>query len=1155
MKKCNTNYQSQYAVIDNVDIHISEYINIKRKDKDKDKIKCKNGHTLICANGLKNKPHFRHKNKDDLDSYPMTAWHCEWQGNFPNTEVEYKKIGEQIKNRRSDVTLINSIYNLEFQHSAIERQEVKNRKDDYELHGRKIIWVIHGNNKILVKYLDYSKRYYLEFISDKWKYGSFIDYDYIFIDIDDKLYKIYPKHVKNCMIDVEIPYDKEKFVEYINTNNDIIHNINLPLQSTLYIKQQGAGNGKTFGLIQNIECKDFEHYECFIIVTKQHSAKAVIYNELKAQIDNNNLKYITDLKIVNENKKYQISYTNTNTNNTCDILIATIDSLMYSLGNIRNNELNKFEGIITSIIDGYIEEQNIKNISCNGKNYKLNKELCLFVDETQDLNEDYAKAIINIMRNKYIDAYIVGDKLQSITLENNAFQYFSNHDFSYIQKIQYESTNICRRFYHNDLVRFINEIIPFSKYYLPEIKQYKIDDEPEKLHLEIFEGECIYAGDTDKDKINKEVEKILKHYDDEVLENNYKPNDFLIITPFTTKNPLVNALEIAIESYWVNKNNNNSYERCAVFHKSEEGTSINLADSENATRIVSIHTSKGDGRNVVFVIGLDESSLLKFSNECNNLVYNSLIHVALTRMKKKLFIRIINNGDDISSKILKYICDNDIIVCSDIKPTMNINKNIKCNDIVNNDVFKKTNFQMLLNTIINETTYDRDFKFSNEKNIIDMGHHNIRYASMQIYLYIKIINSEKNNNEVKKQFKAIFKEVCEKDVLIAYNWQSYYTFLKNNSLCVLKITNNCKDYLRYYSIISSFMYDVKLKLKDILLNKINELCPLESIILYYMIDISQQGIYTNITMNELYNIIDVYSKSFKNSFDGHNNCLCKKYFNIECIETSVNIENMSKYLTKHYEDISNIGKVYDAFLEKYQNINWLRAHCVEYNGTNEDFKLFKKFINIGYDSNTIYIIYVKPQFNELNLYDTLIDSIYDTFLIKNIKNPANNDNDTGKYSKRLEDFKKFNSKKIITVVFSLDNKDYKTYQWCNKDVRDLIDNKPILEQIRTSLIKNYINDSKRILIYYKYYRVKNQERPVKKFIRDFIIDYKNDNNFEKNPPFLLRFFQKIEDDILSNKNKAEILELYDNSEYFLNKLRGIIVNSIDEYLDFDEDDI
>lgn len=1155
MKKCNTNYQSQYAVIDNVDIHISEYINIKSKDRDKDKIKCKNGHTLICANGLKNKPHFRHKNKDDLDSYPMTAWHCEWQGNFPNTEVEYKKIGEQIKNRRSDVTLNNSIYNLEFQHSTIEQQEVKNRKDDYELHGRKIIWVIHGNSKILVKYLDYSKRYYLEFISDKWKYESFIDYDYIFIDIDDKLYKIYPKHVKNCMIDVEIPYDKEKFVEYINTNNDIIHNINLPLQSTLYIKQQGAGNGKTFGLIQNIECKDFEHYECFIIVTKQHSAKAVIYNELKAQIDNNNLKYITDLKIVNENKKYQISYTNTNTNNTCDILIATIDSLMYSLGNIKNKELNKFEGVITSIIDGYIEEQNIKNICCNGKNYKLNKELCLFVDETQDLNEDYAKAIINIMRNKYIDAYIVGDKLQSITLENNAFQYFSNHDFSYIQKIQYESTNICRRFYHNDLVKFINKIIPFSKYYLPEIKQYKIDDEPEKLHLEIFEGECIYAGDTDNDKINKEVEKILKFYDDEVLENNYKPNDFLIITPFTTKNPLVNALEIAIESYWVNKNNNNSYERCAVFHKSEEGTSINLADSENATRIVSIHTSKGDGRNVVFVIGLDESSLLKFSNECNNLVYNSLIHVALTRMKKKLFIRIINNGDDISSKILKYIYDNDIIICSDIKPTMNIIKNIKYNNIVNNEVFKKTNFEMLLNTIINETIYDRDFKFSNEKNIIDMSHHNIRYASMEIYLYIKIINSERNNNDVKKQFKAIFKEVCEKDILIAYNWQSYYTFLKNNSLCVLKITNNCKDYLRYYSIISSFMYDVKLKLKDILLNKINELCPLESIILYYMIDISQQGIYTNITMNELYNIIDVYSKSFKNSFDGHNNCLCKKYFNIECIETSVNIENMSKYLTKHYEDISNIGKVYEAFLEKYQNINWLRAHGIEYDGTNEDLKLFKKFINIGYDSNTVYIIYVKPQFNELNLYDTLIDSIYDTFLIKNIKNPTINDNDTGKYNKRLEDFKKFNSKKIITVVFSLDNKDYKIYQWCNKDVRDLIDNKPILEQIRTSLIKNYINDSKRILIYYKYYRIKNQERPAKKFIRDFIIDYKNDNDFEKKPPFLLRFFQKIEDDILSNKNKAEILELYDNSEYFLNKLNGIIVNSIDEYLDFDEDDI
>ena len=775
MKKCNANYQSQYAVIDNVDIHVNEYIKIKNNASKKN-IKCKNGHQLVCGNGLKNRPYFRHKNLCDLDPRPMTKWHCEWQGNFPNTEIEYKKKNTQIKDRRADVSLENSIYNLEFQHSAIELQEVKNRKKDYGLHNREIIWVIDGNDKIKVIYLEYSDRYYLEFISDEWKYESFIDYEYIFIDIDTMLYKIYPKQVKNRMIDVEPPLDKETFIKYINENNQIIHNVNLPLQCSLYIKQQGAGNGKTFGLIQNIESKEFEHYKCFIIVTKQHSAKTVIYNELKNQVDNNHLKHITDLIYVNENKKYQISYKNTNTNTTCHILIATIDSLMYSLGDKNNKDVNKFEGIISSIIDGYIEKQRTKSISCNGKSYKLNKEMCLFVDETQDLSDDYAKAIITIMRNKYIDTYIVGDRLQSITLEDNAFQYFSNHEFSYIQKTQYKPANLCRRFYHNDLVNFINYFIPFSKYSLPEIEQYRDDDEPFKSHLKLFEGKVVCATDTNENKINEEVEKILKYYDNEVIQNNYKPNDFLIVTPFTIKNPLVNALETAIQTYWINKNKSDVYERYAVFHKSEEGSSINLADSDNSTRIVSIHTSKGDGRNVVFVIGLEEATLNKFSKS-NNIKYDSLIHVALTRMKKSLYIRFIKNGDDISSRTLKYMDDNDIFSIE--PPSINITKHIKYNDIIDED-FKKTNYQKLLNEILNKTDHTTGFDNSNEKIIIDMCHHNIRYPSMLIQLYIKIINNENNidDSDVKKQFKALVYNIIGKDIFKAFNWQDYYTYLK-----------------------------------------------------------------------------------------------------------------------------------------------------------------------------------------------------------------------------------------------------------------------------------------------------------------------------------------------------------------------------------------
>ena len=53
------------------------------------------------------------------------------------------------------------------------------------------------------------------------------------------------------------------------------------VKSVLGVYQQGAGNGKTYGIWKSItENIDRKTY---IIVTKQHSAKTVIYEELNDQ--------------------------------------------------------------------------------------------------------------------------------------------------------------------------------------------------------------------------------------------------------------------------------------------------------------------------------------------------------------------------------------------------------------------------------------------------------------------------------------------------------------------------------------------------------------------------------------------------------------------------------------------------------------------------------------------------------------------------------------------------------------------------------------------------------------------------------------------------------------------------------------------------------
>ena len=62
---------------------------------------------------------------------------------------------------------------------------------------------------------------------------------------------------------------------------------------------------------------------------------------------------------------------------------------------------------------------------------------------------------------------------------------------------------------------------------------------------------------------------------------------------------------------------------------------------------MSIHASKGNGCEVVFLLGITENNLKVFSGKTGNLMYDSLLHVAITRQKKSLYIGLVNNNDDI----------------------------------------------------------------------------------------------------------------------------------------------------------------------------------------------------------------------------------------------------------------------------------------------------------------------------------------------------------------------------------------------------------------------------------------------------------------------------------------------------------------------------
>ena len=216
---CNEKFETQYAFI-NYGKPEQNYINIDEYDGQS--IKCCHGHDLVYASGEIRKSYFKHKNPKDITNNPMSKWHCDWQSHFLLYEIQFKKIkDEQIRDRRADVLLKEYNKVIEFQHSEISLDEVATRKQDYILHNHELIWIIDCNNNCIdIKKLDDSKRIYIEFLRDFWKYKSFTCHECIFLDVNEEIYKIYPSDIKSDMIDVEYPISKSEFIKMLKKNDE-----------------------------------------------------------------------------------------------------------------------------------------------------------------------------------------------------------------------------------------------------------------------------------------------------------------------------------------------------------------------------------------------------------------------------------------------------------------------------------------------------------------------------------------------------------------------------------------------------------------------------------------------------------------------------------------------------------------------------------------------------------------------------------------------------------------------------------------------------------------------------------------------------------------------------------------------------------------------
>ena len=1028
-------------------------------------------------------------------------WHNDMEGMFPETMQEVKFFCSSKGNntcRRADILLGNN-RTCEIQHSYIAETEIVNRFNDWNKFGKEIIWLIDGNQGIDFETL--SNGNILVIFNELWKYKSFVKtYDNILIENNKKVYKIELKKIKSNMIELKESKSLEETIDFLQKNPDKIWNFwdeDNTIKSKLSIYQQGAGNGKTFNIWKSI-AENLDK-NTFILLTKQHTAKNVIFEELQDQkkrySDGESLYHIENIENDIEEhtyRQYVYKYHNNKAKRHCKVIIGTIDSFCYNLANSNSKGSDFFRGIVKNI--GNNGANKVKNgyMKYGGQNLQLCKECEIWIDEVQDLEDIYLKAMCKLMFETSCYINIVGDKLQSLEYTNSFLTSINSEGLPNIIVEHVQHINKNRRIKVTNMANTINKLISFEKYGLPPIDcddniGKNNNDEPIKL----IDSPHIYANDTDDEKISMACNEIMRHYKREVDLNNYLPNDFLIIFPIMKGNVFASELETKIQEFWINKLDD-KYTRYVYLHKHTEGTVINTNDSINATRIMSIKASKGDGRKVVFILGVTEQSLKVLSNNEMNLIYESYLHVSLTRAKHQIYFGLIKNNDDICKRFHKT---NDFEYFNYLP---NISKRVnlqKVNELIDKNELIKLLYanNVSLNNIIEEQT---NIKLSKT---VDWGYHCIKHNTFYINVILNIINNKNKNLSQKKSQLFVKLNIISKYLIKDFDVKNYYTVLNNYQYKDLTFFPLCKlsnkpEYENYFNIIKKTIIKVQ---KHIINNKLEELNVYESIILTYMLDVETNHKYSEITPMDIYNITDYFQKN----------------------------TNKEKELLDNINNIKNI--IDTSEIKNFKNVTWNVFKHIELNSENDYFKISKlQFPIIGNNESEIIHIHLKSDISNLNSWDIMIEILLERFLIYNPKSK--------------EDKIKFKNKKINTFLFLLDKNSFikLKWEWDKKLDNDI--NKLLKNILNVHYKKNH-NDIFRYFEYIKNENIEKWEQEPNNIIEDI---HQKFSNMKDCPNYILKFFE----DVITKIEDDENYDYIYNIESFNNKINKKLESHIKKYL-------
>jgi hypothetical protein len=620
---------------------------------------------------------------------------------------------------------------VELHHRWVTQIKVDSHRRFHTRQARRAVWLLDGSPDVSVTHLPQANTYLLGFHDATWKYTSFLgeksaadaghgahaflEDPHVYLHIDDHVYRFDPQQVRSHMIDVRTRVTAREFADalihcapagpvgdagpgveradavdtHIQSSIDApwVHDAPLP-QCTLFLNQRGAGCGKTYESVQLVQAgtPPFAHKRQFIYLTKAHTAKVVIRDELVEQLEATRARAQAagavpphaSVKSWEESKKYRVEFTREQDDARISITIATIDSFIYALGDSSATAGGGgiFQSLCATIAAGH-RGFNARGAFRYARHlHLLDKECLVVVDEAQDLPPYYLVALAALMRNTYIDVYVIGDKLQSLWDAHNVFTDGLPHTAVVSVKASM-GVNVVRRFHKSEHMAFVNAVIDFAKYSLPPIEgvcggvgcgySHAPDDRAVVLLSQPSRASHsrLVAGF---------VDQVVQRVRDEVALHRRLPHEFMFIFPVLSNNLVAACLETTLNDFWIEQFCENAYRRevlaqhphwgaCmdydhmhrhAFLHKSEVDRPINLEESRFSSRLLSIHASKGLGCNVVFLLGVTEAALKIYTQGVIDIVYDSLLHVAITRQKERLYIGVQGDvHDDIRARFTR----------------------------------------------------------------------------------------------------------------------------------------------------------------------------------------------------------------------------------------------------------------------------------------------------------------------------------------------------------------------------------------------------------------------------------------------------------------------------------------------------------------------